>query len=136
LIDLTIREVIEMSDEEFNPFKKGVSSHRNVDRGPRFESGRSYQPNYGEPQRPRTYSSDYREEDPYERDENGRPVGFKKGSGGVVRRRPASDGQSMKPFVILSGIFAASMLVTGQVLYAAVIAGMTFLVYFLSRYRR
>jgi hypothetical protein len=131
-----LRGVMEMSDEEFNPFKKGVSSYRNVDRGPRFESGRSYQPNYGEPQRPRTHSSDYRGEDPYERDENGRPVGFKKGSGGVVRRRPASDGQAMKHFVILNGIFAASMLVTGQVLYAAVIAGVTFMVYFLSRYRR
>jgi hypothetical protein len=130
-----LRKVMEMSDEEFNPFKKGVSSSRNIDRGPRFESGRSYQPNYGEPQRPQTYNADYREEDPYERDE--KPVGFKKGSGGVVRRRPASDGQAMKHFVILNGIFAASMLVTGQVLYAAVIAGMTFLVYFLSsRYRR
>jgi len=125
-----------MSDEEFNPFKKGVSSHRNVDRGPRFERGPPDPPSYGEIQRPRTYSSDYREEDPYERDENGRPVGFKKGSGGVVRRRPASDSQAIKPFVILSGIFAASMLVTGQVFYAAVIGGMTFLVYFLSRYRR
>jgi len=125
-----------MSDEEFNPFKKGVSSHRNVDRGPRFERGPPDPPSYGGTQRPRTYSSDYREEDPYERDENGRPVGFKKGSGGVVRRRPASDGQAMKHFVILSGIFAAAMLASGQVLYAAVIAGMTFLVYFLSRYRR
>jgi len=125
-----------MSDEEFNPFKKGVSSSRNVDRGPRFERGPPDPSSYGGTQHPRTHSSDYREEDPYERDENGRPVGFKKGSGGVVRRRLASDGQAMKHFVILSGIFAAAMLASGQVLYAAVIAGMTFLVYFLSRYRR
>jgi hypothetical protein len=127
---------MEMSDEEFNPFKKGVSNRRNADRGAGFERRRTSTSSYDEPQHMRTYNTAYHEEDPYERDENGRPVGFKKGSGGVVRRRPTSDGQAIKPFLVTGGIFAVSMLVTGQVFFAAVIGGMTFLVYFLSRYRR
>jgi hypothetical protein len=127
---------MEMSDEEFNPFKKGVSSHRNVHRGAGFE-GKSPNPSgYSEPQTPRTHNMSYQDGDPYERDENGRPVGFKRGSGGVVRRRPASDSPGLKPFLVIGGVFSAMALLSGQLSVAALVAGMTFFVYVLSRFRR
>jgi len=76
------------------------------------------------------------EEDVYERDDDGRPIGFKRGSGSVVRRRSPAEGPPIKPYLVLSGVFAGVLLLSGQPLYAGVVAAVTFAVYLVSRWRR
>ncbi len=76
------------------------------------------------------------EDDVYERDGEGRPVGFKRGPGSVVRRRAAGAGPPLKPYLILSGLFAGFLLLSGEPLYAGVVAAVMSLVYMVSRWRR
>jgi hypothetical protein len=74
--------------------------------------------------------------DPYERDVEGRPVGFKRGRGYVVRPNIQAERPGLKPFLALGAVFSTLMLVSGQPLYAGVIACITSTVYILSRSRR
>lgn len=74
--------------------------------------------------------------DPHERDVEGRPVGFKRGRGYVVRPNIQAEGPGLKPFLALGAVFSTLMLVSGQPLYAGVIACIASTVYILSRTRR
>ncbi len=107
--------------EEYRPFRKGRKK----------EEWDGY---YDEPVSAGPSQSD--SEDPYLRDANGRPIGFKKGSGRVVGRRADPVGPPIKPYMILSGIFGGLLLVSGQPLYAVVVFAVTFVVYAVSRWRR
>jgi len=74
--------------------------------------------------------------DPYERDGSGRPIGFKKGGGSIVRRRAPAEGVGLKPYLILGGLFTVFLLATGEFLIAGLVGGTAFIVYAISRYRR
>ncbi len=74
-------------------------------------------------------------EDPYLRDENGRPVDFLRKGQGQRPRRNVSE-PSLRRYAIIGGVFAAALAISGEVLAAALVAVSTFVVVMAVRWRR
>jgi hypothetical protein len=100
-----------MEEEEYRPLKKGS----------RVDDG--YQPDSGY-------------DDPYLRDENGRPVDFLKRGRGQRPRRNVPEHTGIRRYAIIGAVFSAVLAASGEVLAAAVVAASTFVVVMVVRWRR
>lgn len=85
-------------------------------------------------EQPRKNVSEPEEYDDYVRDENGRPVDIlRRGAG---RRTRTTTVPELKKFVILGAVFSGALVLSGQLLPGALVAGSTLFVVIIARLRR
>ncbi|MEM1975117.1 MAG: hypothetical protein QW074_03410 [Candidatus Caldarchaeum sp.] len=86
------------------------------------------------PELPRENFSEADEYDEYVRDENGRPVDIlRRGAGRRTRNAPAPQ---LNKFIILGTIFSGALLLSGQLIPGALVAGSTLFIVIVARLRR
>jgi len=119
-------------DEEFSLLKRGVRREQKPENSYRTPSGGGLQDihvDYFAVKRMTDYG------DPYLRDENGRPIDLLK-SAPASRRRRAGPAAGLRKFLILGGVFAGFLALSGELVPAAVVAGSTLFLAIVGRMRR
>jgi len=122
--------VREMDEEnEFRLLKSGKNRQNRYVKGIQDEGVDYY--------RPPSYRPDYvqSDEDPYVRDENGRPVDLLKKAPAKRPGRKTVGDTGLKRYLILGGVFAGLLALSGQLLPAALVAASTFILAVVARWR-
>ncbi|MEM4273299.1 MAG: hypothetical protein QW420_02950 [Candidatus Caldarchaeum sp.] len=73
--------------------------------------------------------------DPYLRDENGRPIDILKRGGRRPSPRRAPD-EGLRKYLMIGGVFAGVLAISGQLFAAAIVAASTFAVALVAKLRR